>query len=74
MKATVAEEAVVNQFGAFFSKLFQKVAQDLKSKMRFIEVEVIYDWHDIPALSGLGCTKGAVNLFGDRTCSGSPFV
>lgn len=42
--------------------------------MRFIEVEVIYDWHDIPALSGLGCTKGAVNLFGDRTCSGSPFV
>lgn len=31
----------------------RKVAQDLKSPKRFIEVEVIDDRHDILALSGL---------------------
>lgn len=36
-----------------FRELFEKVAQDLRNKKRFIEVEVIYDWHHIPASSGL---------------------
>lgn len=36
-----------------FRELFQKEAEDLESRKRFIEVEVIYDWHDIAALSVL---------------------
>lgn len=36
-----------------FRELFWKAAEDLESRRRFIEVKVIYDWHDIPALSVL---------------------